>query len=205
VRKLIVLMSIAVLLFFGDRYVKSKAESKIAAELQSSFDSSGDASVELHGFPFILRVLQGSIPEAEITSSSLKRDGVRLTNVRMDLEDVEFSWSKILAGEIGSVKVGDGSGQASLEGKPLARLLGAVGGSVSVDGDRLVARIGPVQGTARVSIDGTDLIFGVEGTERTLRVPLPRFVAGLQYRSVEIDGAGVRISFVLTDANFRQI
>ena len=205
--KLLILLILVVGLVMGDFAVKKVAERRVAAELQSSFDPEGDATVELGGFPFIVRAISGSVPVAEISSSSLVRSGVRFTDVRMTLQDVEFSWSKVLAGEIGSVSVRDGHGRAELQARALTKIFAALGRSITLDasGGEIRASFGPLSGTARLSIDGTDLVLGIEGTEKTLRVGLPRFVQGLQYRSVRIDGQAAVVEFSLEDASFRQL
>ena len=206
-RRLIVLFVILGLLILGDFWLKATAESRIATELQSSFDASGEATVELGGFPFTPRLISGSLPVATIASSSLERDGVRFSDVRMTLTDVKFSWSKVLAGEVGSVTIRDGHGRASLKATVLTAIFEAVNGAVDIDftGGELRATVGPVSGAADLSIEGTDLVIGLQGTERTFSIELPRFVRGLQYRSVRIDGSRAVIEFSLENANFSSL
>jgi hypothetical protein len=206
-RKLLILLILVIGLVIGDFAVKQIAERRVASELQASFDPEGEGTVEFGGFPFIVRLLSGSVPVTEISSSSLERRGVRFTDVRMTLQDVEFSWSKIMAGEIGSVSVRDGHGRAELEAGALTKVFAALGRSISLDADggEVRASFGPFSGTAQLSIDGTDLVLGIEGTERTVRVALPRFVQGLQYRSVRINGSEAVVEFSLEDASFRQL
>lgn len=204
-RKLVVVLVIVGLLVMGDIWLKWTAEKRVAAELQSSFDASGDATVDFGGFPFVARLLAGSIPVAEVRSSSLERRGVRLTDIRMTLQDVGFSWSKIASGEVGSVTIRDGRGRAALGPEVLSKVFARLG-SVEVDlTDRgLKARVGPVQGIADLSLSGTDLVLSLPGLERTFSVALPRFVQGLQYRSIRIDGGEAIIEFSLQKANLRQ-
>lgn len=206
-RKLLLLLVVVGLLVAGDIWVKATAEKRVAAELQSSFAAGGEAEVEFAGFPFTLRLLSGTIPSAKLTSTSLKRGGVRFTDVRMTMQDVTFSWSKILAGEIGSVTVRDGHGRASIPAPDLVRAFGVVAGNLEIDfGDgKIRVRLGPVEASARLILDGTNLVLRAPGLGRSFTVGLPRFVEGLQYRSVRISGTEVVVEFSLQDGHFRQL
>jgi hypothetical protein len=206
-RKLIVLLLIVGLLIAGDVWLKWTAEKRVATELQSSFDSSGNATVDFGGFPFFARLIAGSIPLAQVNSSSLTRRGVRFTDIRMTLQDVGFSWSRIISGEVGSVTIRDGHGRATLGPEVLSRAFAGVGSSIEVDLNErgLEARVGPVRGSADLSLDGTDLVLSLPELDRTFSVGLPRFVQGLQYRSVRIDGGHAIIEFSLEKANLRQL
>ena len=205
-RKLVVLLVIVGLLIAGDVWLKWTAEKRVATELQGSFDTSGDATVDFGGFPFVVRLIAGSIPVAQVNSSSLTRRGVRFTDIRMTLQDLGFSWSKIISGEVGSVTIRDGHGRATLGPEVLSKAFARLG-SVEIDLTErgLEARVGPVRGSADLSLNGTDLVLSLPGLDRTFSVGLPRFVQGLQYRSVRIDGGQAIIEFSLEKANLRQL
>jgi hypothetical protein len=206
VRKLLLFLVVIGLLIAGDLWLKATAEKRVATELQSSFDADGEAQVEFSGFPFMLRLLSGTIPSTRVRSTSLERGGLRLRDVRLTLQDVSFSWSKVLSGEIGSVEVRDGHGRASIPVPDLAKGFRSDGDlEVIVRDGRLIARLGSREAAARLTLDGTDLVLRVPGLGRSFSAPLPRFVEGLQYRSVRIDQQDVVVEFSLSDANFRQI
>lgn len=206
-KKLLVLVLVLLgLLVVGDRWVEGYAEERIAAELQSSFDDSGAAQVELSGFPITLRLLTGSIPKVEIRSSSLERQGMAFEDVRMTLEDVSFSLAQIASGEIRSVLVGSGAGRVTLPPTDLVRAFGAAAGfDIELDESGLRVKVGPVEGTAQLALDGTELVLRAPRLGRSFRVDLPRFVDGLQYRSVRVDGAEVVLEFSLEDSSFRKL
>lgn len=206
-RKLLVLLVLVGSLVAGDFWVKATAERRVGAEIQDSFATGGEADVEFAGFPFTLRLLTGSIPSATLKSTALEQEGVRFTDLRMTLQDVTFSWSKVLAGEMGSVGVRDGRGRASIPAPKLVGAFTATGGDLEinlVDG-KLRVRLGPVEATARLDLDGSDLVLRVPGLERRLAIELPRFVEGLQYRSVRLADSHVVVEFSLRDANFTQL
>lgn len=204
-KTLIVLGVILVLLFVGDRWVEGYAEERIAAELQSSFDDSGEAEVELSGFPITLRLLTGSIPEIEITSSSLKRQGMTFKDVRMTLEDVSFSLAQIANGDIRTVLVGSGDGRVSLPPSDLASAFGDAGFDIRLDEDGLSVKVGPVETTAQLELEGTQLVLRAPRLDRSFTVDLPRFVEGLQYRSVRVEGAEVVLEFSLKDSSLSKL
>lgn len=205
--KLRVLVVVVLVLLAGDAWLRATAESRVAAELQSSFDAGGEAEIDFGGFPFTARVISGSIPVARLTSSSLVREGVRLTDIKMTLQGVEFSWSKVLAGEVGSVTVRAGKGSTSLGERGLNRALAVAsdGLRVNMENGSLRAFVGGRSGRAELSIEDTDLVLSMAGTERTVTVPLPRFVAGLRYGSVRIAEGKATISFTLDEASFSNL
>jgi hypothetical protein len=203
-KKLVGLVVVVGVLVAGDAWLRATAETRVAAELQSSFDDTGEAEIDFGGFPFAARVLSGTIPVARLTSTSLVRAGVRLSDVRMTMQDVEFSWSKVLVGEVGSVTVRAGKGSAALGARALNRALAAVDPRVEVTltGNKIRATLGPVSGSGDLAIEGTELILTIAGTERTVIVPLPRFVAGLRYEAVRIEEGRATIEFALDGATF---
>ena len=206
-KKIVVLLVILGLLAGADLWVKSYAEARIAAELQSSFDAEGEAEVELSGFPITVRLLSGTIPSVELTSSSLKRQGLRFTDVRLVMQDVSFSLSELASGEMGEVTVADGRGRASLPGADLTEVFGAAvdGVDISIADGVLRVRVGQFQGRAQLSLDGAELTLRAPRFDRTFTVDLPRFVGGLQYRSVRVVGTEAVLGFSLKDSSLREL
>jgi hypothetical protein len=179
-RKLIVLAIVFGVLVAGDFFLKGVAESRIAAELESSFDPSGETNVELSGFPFALHLLKGTIPAVEVTSTSLKRGRLRFSDVQMTLQDVRFSLSEVMDGEVGSIAIRDGRGRGSLRAEAVTKLFDALDAAVSIELDSglVRAQVGPVE----TSLGG-----------------------GIEYRSVRIDGTNVVVQFSLQNARLIDI
>lgn len=202
-RKLLVLLVVVGLLVAGDIWIKAEAEKRVATQVQSSFGPRGEAEVEFSGFPFIVRLAAGSIPSAKLTSTSLERSGVRLTDLRIAMQDVTFSWSKILAGEIGSVRVRDGHGRASIPGPDLVDAFDSQANlEIVVTDGKIRVRLGPQEASARLTLDGTNLVLRAPGLG-FFKTALPSFIVGMQYRSVRISGSDVVVEFSLRGANFR--
>lgn len=206
-KKLILLGIVLGLLALGDLWVKGYAERRVAAELQSSFDEAGEAEVELSGFPITVRLFMGTIPSARVTSSSLERQGVRFTDVRLTMQDVEFSLSQLAAGNLASVTIRDGHGRVSVPASELTSAFAAVvdGLALELDENRLRVRFGPLRGTAELSLDGTDLVLRIPKLERDFRIDLPRFVDGLEYRSIRVTGGEVVLQLSLKGSSFSEL
>ena len=202
-RKLVVLAVLVGFLIAGDAWLRSTAEKRLETQLASSFE--GDADVELGGFPFAVRVLVGTIPRARISSDAVVRDGLRLSDVRMTLQDVEFSLSDVLTGEDGQVTVGDGRGQAAIAVTALRKRFARAGLTARLDlqGDELHARVGVVTSAARLSLRSNHLVLTIEGVQETFTVPLPRVAAGVSYDAVRLTDSGAVVQFSLTDARLR--
>jgi hypothetical protein len=207
VKKLIVLAVILGLLAAADLWVKSYAEKRIANELQSSFDDAGEADVELSGFPITVRLLSGTIPSVRVTSSSLRRQDLRFTDVNLTMQDVKFSLSSLASGEMGAVTVEDGHGRVSLPASELAQVFATVidGVEMVLDDSGLKVQVGPLHGTAQLALDGTELVLRSPKLGGSFRVDLPRFVDGLQYRSVRVTGAEAILEFSLKDSSFTDL
>ena len=206
-RKLIVLAVVIGLLVVGDFWLKGIAERRIAAELESSFDPSGETSVQLEGFPFVVRLLTGTIPAVQVRSTSLERGRLTFSDVRMTLQDVQFSLSEVMNGDVGSISIRDGRGRGALRASAVTKLFDALDASVSVElrSGELHARVGPVEGVAHLGIDGNQLVLSLDPIERTFRVDLPKLGGGVQYRSVRIDGSNVLVEFSLQHARLTEI
>lgn len=206
-RKLLVLAVVVAVLAAGDMWVRSIAEERVGAQIDESLASGGDARVEFSGFPFTVRLLAGSIPSATLASPSIERDGVRFTDVRMTMQDVTFSWSKALAGDTGSVEVRDGRGRASIPTPDLVRAFTAVAGDIEIDvaGGRIRVRVGPVEASARLTLDANELVLRAPGMGTGLRVGLPQLIDGLRYRSIRLAGGEVVVEFSLENASFRKL
>ena len=207
VKKLVVLVVILGLLAGADLWVKSYAEKRIATELQSSFDAKGEAEVELSGFPFIVRLLSGTLPSVRVASSSLKRQGLRFTDVRLTMQDVAFSLSELASGEMGEVTVEDGHGSVSLPGADLTGVFGTVieGVDIAIAEGVLRVRVGHLRGRAQLSLDGTELTLAAPRFDRSFTVDLPVFVDGLQYRVVRVRGTKAVLEFSLEDSSFNEL
>ena len=203
-KKVLVLLVIVGLLIAGDIWLKAEAEKRVAAQVQASFGPRGDADVEFSGFPFIVRLAAGSIPSAKLTSTSLERSGVRLTDLRMTMQDVSFSWSKVLAGEIGSVRVRDGHGRASVPASDLVEAFAEGQLEIEVADGKIRVRLGAVEKSARLVLNGNNLVLQAPGLG-FFKTALPSFIAGMHYRSVRIDGSDVVVEFSLRGANFREL
>ncbi|HWC14803.1 MAG TPA: DUF2993 domain-containing protein [Actinomycetota bacterium] len=204
-RKLLALVVVAGLLVAGDAWLRSAAEARVVAELERSLDASGETDVSLGGFPFVFRLVAGTIPSARITSETVVRDRVRLRALRMTLQDLTFSVGEIAAGRAASIAVRDGRGSALVASASVraafARVRAPIDIQIGAQGVR--ASLGPRSSRGRLYIEGSDLVLALDVTDRTFRVPLPRFLDGLTYDSVTVADSQVLVEFSVTDASLR--
>lgn len=206
-RKLLLVAIVCGIAVAGDAFLRATAESRVATQLDRSLGRDGSTSVSLGGFPFVVRLVSGTIPTARIETGSLVRDRLRLTDLEMTLQDLSFSLPRVAAGDMSSIHVGRGRGRAFV---PLASLKQAVrsapaGFDIRLGGRGLRVSIGPVSGRGRIYLAGTDLVVAVDATDQTFKVPLPTFLRGVTYEAVRVEDAQLVVEFSFTDASLERI
>lgn len=198
---LILVVVLGALLVAGDAWVRGKVEGRLASELQGSIGASEKVEVSLGGFPFVFSAVSGNIPTATVRTPRLTREGLRFTDVSMTLRNIRFSLGKVLAGDLGAIKVGRGEGRAAIDTEALTRAVERSGGEIDVliIDDEIRVAAGGRSGVADVSITRNRLILSVEELGQGLFVPLPRVVAGIKYETVEVVDSRLELGFSLDD------
>ena len=199
---LVFIVVVGVLLVAVDAWARGKVAWRLASGLQDSLGSTGEIEVSLGGFPFVLGALSGNIPEATVATDRLTREGrLRFTDVTMMLQDIRFSLSKVLAGDLDTIKVGSGEGRAAIESDSLTRAIARSRGEIGVliVGDEIRVTAAGRSGVAEVSLTRNRLMLNVEELGQGFIVPLPRVVAGIQYESVEMVDSRLELGFSLDD------
>lgn len=180
----------------ADLVARGIAERRIAERAASSLDLDDEPDVTIGGWPFVLAVLNGTIPEIEVESAHVTRRDVSLDKVSLRLLDVEFDVAS-LGADGGRVKIGGGEGEATMTDDSLTSLLQSEGAPVEVrfEGSRVLVRAEGVPGEARgdVSLDGGDLVVSGEGLPATYSVSLPRLGRRIDYSSLTIVGGRARL------------
>lgn len=208
-RRLVVLVLVGGLLVAADFGLRSVAEARLAAAIHGKLDTSEEPDVSLHGFPFVVRLVTARIPRVEIEAASLVRDGVRMTDVALSLEDVSFSWTAVLAGDLGSIRADDGRGAASLGAAALNELLTTEGipVSIAIRGDRIRIRAPrlPRRVAGTLELDGRTIVLQPVGGLPPYRLNLPRIIPGVRYDSLRVEQGRVTVGFSLEDASFENL
>lgn len=176
-RKLVFLLLLLAVLFVGANiWAERVAEGRIAGVIRDRFDLEQDPSVDIAGFPVLIKVLTGDVPDVTFTALEVEVEGLRLSTVRVELHDIEIEGS-LLSGEP-SFTVGRGLVEASVDDADLTRFVRRRGERATV---RLVAG-GAVVRTRRV-------ILGAERDIRAVaRVSFADGVLSVDPIEVTVDG-----------------
>lgn len=196
-RWLISLAVTAGMLLAGDAAVRSYVESTAAASLEKELGRGSSADVSLGGFPFVVRLVSGSLPAAELRATDVKRAGLRIGRLTVEAEDLHGSF----LGD-GGVRVGKGRGVAMIDlgilGRFIERRAEVV--SVEISGDAVTVRVPSIDRAFRVPV-------GLEDGRLVIQLPriddivirLPRLLDGVDYEEIRIVGDRAELSFRLSD------
>ncbi len=114
VRRLLITLVILMLLAAGgDVWVAHTAERKAAEQIQKEFELSERPSVQINGFPFLLRVLQGTIPGVTIDGRKLEVQGLLVDHFHVEVEGLKASLADLRSG-VRNVRVGGGEAFAEV-------------------------------------------------------------------------------------------
>ncbi len=203
-RRVVVLVVIPVLLLLGDAAVRGLAESRLENEVEASLLLERAPRVELGGFPFVVRLIAGSLPEITLVARDVGRRALTFEELRARLVDVEFSASELLSGDLDDVRASSGRGSATLTETELNRALREEGVPVTVDLEGGRVRVGTgVEGS--LTIENGRLVIESESPPQRFEVDLPRVARGLTYESVRIAGAKAVVSFRLRNATLVEV
>jgi hypothetical protein len=226
VRRLITsLIVMAALFAAGNVIVERMAEDKLAGVVRSTFDLDEDPLVEISGFPIILKVLNGSLPEISLRASGATVEDLTLRRVAASLEDVRIDGGLLTGGKLGA-RVGTGSVSAEATDEAVTRFLRAhdqkatiafhEGGATVRTTRRIAGRNRRITATGtirlvknelqltpkRVRVDGEKPPAALEKEARrkaTIRVPLPDLPGGFGPTKVIAHDGYIRIEAVLED------
>ncbi|MDP9224439.1 MAG: DUF2993 domain-containing protein, partial [Actinomycetota bacterium] len=199
-RLLIALLVLAVLLLAADEGARRYEESRLARSIQTSLKLRAPPQVTLHGFPFLPALVQGRISSASISSSQVTAESIRFSDVRVQLQDVRFSVTRLLRGTLRTIHATRGSGTASITSASLGSYLHGHGAplNVAIRRGRVVAKAGPLSAAlpVRLSISDNHLQLAA-GPLPSFSIPLPDILHGLVYGSVVAADSKLRLSFRL--------
>jgi hypothetical protein len=200
----ILLLVLGGLFVAADQFLRTYAEGRAARQVQTSLDLDTEPEVALGGWPFVVKALTGNFSSIEVEVDRVTARGVRLENVRVRLEGVEFEIKDMLAGEGDALSADDGRGSANLTSEALMQGLKREGveaevelrdGSVFVSDPRFPRAI-----EAELSVSGNILQVSADRLPEPYTVRLPRAFQGLEYESVEVVGSVAELTFTLDSA-----
>ncbi|HVF53461.1 MAG TPA: DUF2993 domain-containing protein [Actinomycetota bacterium] len=203
----VALAILVVVLVIADLAARSIAQREASAELRRRFDLTEAPAVEIGGFPFLLGVVKGELPSVSLKAEAIEGgDSVVLSDLDVELRRVTFSLSKLLDGEMRSLRAASGDGTAALTSDSLNNALKAAGAGVEVTikGGEATVRARAIQGSARGTVKVSEQTLSVATADGffSFDLHLPNFASGLTYESVELVGDRAVFSVSLSDASF---
>lgn len=195
---LAVLVVLGTLVVLGDIVAEETAESRFAEQLSASLEGADEVAVEFHGRPFLLGAFAGEFDGLDLTLPSVRRDGIEVEGVELELETVRFSPADFVDGS-GEIRIEGGNGGGTLTQRAINRALEreAPAGKVQLEpGSVTFTAAGQEVPVSRVSIEDGELTFGI-GPLEPVQIGLPRLVEGIRYREARVQDDGILILFEL--------
>lgn len=210
---------LAALAALGNLWVANAAESKAAERIQREFDLSARPTVEIDGFPILLRIVQGRIPRVTIDGRDFAIQGLEVAHFRVSVEGLKASLSALRQG-VRTVRVEGGEAFAEVtqdavnaylerqqergrvtftEGETRIRARATYGGrphdllasgTLEVDGEFLVFT------ATSVTMDGDPPPSALRDRTRrdaSFRVPLPELPGGVRARRIVVRSGLARL------------
>lgn len=183
------LVAVVVLAVVADIFVKGLAEREVAAELSSALELDDEPEVEIESFPFLIAFAQGNFDAMTISSEDVEAGALRISEIRLILEDVSFEPSEVIGGSTDEITIEGGSGSGVLTDQDLTRSLQSKGGEGSVTFSGGEAQVDTDAGSATASVEITDGVLGIStpdgGVSVTFR--LPTLGGRVTYEGIEIE------------------
>lgn len=191
-RKLLVgVLLVLVLLAVVDRVAVNVAEGQISDRVRTGAELDTRPQTDVAGFPFLTQVLRGRYKQVSFDIAGLERDGLRLSEIRIDAEGVRVDLGDLVGGTVNSVPVDHARGEVLLTYDDLNAYLAArvevpkltvarAGGDVRVTGSvelPLLNRPVSLSGNATIGISGENVTILPEAVEAVTGF-LPDFAEG---------------------------
>lgn len=195
---LVVLVVLWTLVVLGDIVAEETAESRFAEQLSASVEGADEVVVEFDGRPFLLGAFAGEFDGLDLMLPSVRRDGIEVEGVELELETVRFSPADFVDGS-GEIRIEGGNGRGTLTQRAVNRALEreAPAGKVQLDpGSASFTAAGQEVPVSRVSIEDGRLRFGL-GPVDPVSIRLPSLVEGIRYREARVQEGGILILFEL--------
>jgi hypothetical protein len=188
---LVVIVLLAALLIVGDFVLKSVAEDRIASAAFATLDLDRRPDVDVGGFPFMIRLVRGELPSVTLTTDRVTREDVVLRDIEVMFRNVRFSIGELLAREDRSIRLGPGRGVAAMTSGDATAAAQARGAPVTIDFNPGAVTVTSedlgVEASARLAVNGSDLVIDPDGDIPPVTVPLPELAPGVEYRSVRVE------------------
>jgi hypothetical protein len=124
-RLLIALAIVGAMLFGADLFLRTVTETRAENQMESVLDLRNKPDVTLGGWPFVIKALSGNFPSISLEIANERVRGVELSNISLEVRDVELDLGSLLSDSSEAVRMGGGEGTAALTEEALARAFAA--------------------------------------------------------------------------------
>jgi hypothetical protein len=195
----IILLGVLGLGFLIDAGARELTEESVAEALETSLSLGDTPRVEISGWSFLVRALQGEFPSVTLSGGATNPQGFRLVDLRAELRDVEYS----LGDDVARVQSGTGRAEITAESlnKELARA-GLEARAVVKDGSALLTS--PQLGETvevEISVSGRRFVVTPQVGE-TITLLLPELSEGVSYSSLSVVGSQIVLELTIDHAEF---
>lgn len=199
-RWLIGLVVIVVTAVAGDAALRSYVEGRIESQLVSDLGSRSEPDVSLGGFPFAFRLLSGRVPTVTMEARDVRREGLEIERLILDLEGVHISLGTA------SARVERGEGVAEVDHRVLADYIERRTPLrvIAFDNRRVTVALGGRRATVPLRLEGGAVVLRIPSRD-DIGVSLPLVLEGIEYRIIEVGAASVTLTFDLRNATLRSI
>lgn len=188
-----VLVLLALLLVGADVATRLIAQQQATRALSAEFDLGADASVQIHGWSFLVQAVRGDYAHITIAAGSAALGPIADAQVQADLYDVRLSLTDALSGTIDRLAADRADIRVTIAQTELATAVGEPGITVTAAGSgtvRVHAAIAVAGATYPVTVDVAASV-----TDQTLTlVARPVSAAGLDLPAAVADSLQQRLT-----------
>ena len=112
-------VTLVVLAVVGDFVAKAAAERAVATELASTLELAETPDVDIESFPFLIAFFRGRLDTMTIESSDVEAGALRLDEVTLTLDEMEFEPGDVISGDVDRITIGGGTGEGILTERAL--------------------------------------------------------------------------------------
>jgi hypothetical protein len=183
---LVTLVAVALLLLAVDEGARLYEQGQVARSIRISLGLRQDPNVALRGFPFLVEMAHGRIPEGSISAAGLKEGPLTFSTVHLVLQHLRFSLSQLLHLRLHSIRAASGVGRGSITANSVNALLAAhrVPFTLSFENGKTITHLGGLSTAIDVSMQISEGTLKLSaGSLPAVSVPLPSVLPGLVYGS----------------------
>jgi hypothetical protein len=204
-RLLVILGVLLVAVLVLDFAARAYAENRTADAIQTGMGLAAHPEVSFGGFPFLPRVLAGTVPSMTVTVQDFTAESLPVERLEVSVRTIRFQPGDLLSGS-GTIRADHGKGTAMLTGEAVTAALRGEGIAVDVrfEEDRVIVSLDqvpePVEG--RASIEDGRLVVRGDALPVDVQLALPQLVRGIRFTDGRVEDSRAVIGFVLTDTTF---